>query len=122
MVLFLLKLKRVYDPPTREDGFRLLVDRLWPRGMSKERAKLDLWLKEVAPSEELRRWFSQEPHRWAEFKKKYQEELDSKRALLIQIKQLEAEKGIVTLVYSSRDLKHNNAVVLKAVLDKLKLA
>ena len=109
-MVFLIKIKRVYDPPDREDCFRILVDRLWPRGLSKEKAKLDLWTKEIAPSNELRQWFSHEAEKWGEFQKKYRKELAAKQHLLEEIKQLEKEKGIITLVYSARYREHNNAV------------
>jgi uncharacterized protein YeaO (DUF488 family) len=78
----LIKTKRVYDSPSKDDGFRILVDRLWPRGMSKERAKLDVWMKEIAPSEELRQWFGHEPEKWEEFQKRYARELASKQNLI----------------------------------------
>jgi uncharacterized protein YeaO (DUF488 family) len=115
---FLLKIKRVYDPPSKDDCFRILIDRLWPRGMSKEKAKLDLWMKEIAPSDQLRTWFSHEPEKWEEFQKRYRTELSAKQDLLEQIRQLEKEKGAVTLVYSARDTEHNNAVALKTMLEK----
>ena len=115
---FLIKIKRVYDSPSTEDGFRILIDRLWPRGMSKEKAHLDFWMKEIAPSEELRQWFSHEPRKWEEFQKRYQKELLAKQDLVEQIRRLEKEKTIVTLVYSARDTEHNNALVLKTTLEK----
>jgi uncharacterized protein YeaO (DUF488 family) len=115
---FLIKIKRVYEPPSKDDGIRVLVDRLWPRGMSKEKADLDQWLKEIAPSDDLRRWFSHEPDKWMGFQKKYRKELLEKTDLLTEIKQLEKEKGTVTLVYSAKDTTYNNAVVLKAELEK----
>ena len=114
---FLIRIKRVYDLPTKEDGFRILVDRLWPRGISKEKAKLDLWMKDIAPSEPLRTWFNHEPSKWGEFQKKYKTELSVKQAAINQIEQLEKEKGAITLVYSARDTEHNNAVALKSVLE-----
>jgi uncharacterized protein YeaO (DUF488 family) len=119
MMIFLIKLKRVYDPSIAEDGFRILIDRLWPRGMSKEKAALALWLKDIAPSEELRQWFSHNPERWTAFKEKYLKELSEKKDLIAQIKQLEKEHCVLTLIYSSRDLAHNNAVVLKDELERL---
>ena len=115
---FLIRIKRVYDLPTEEDGFRILVDRLWPRGISKEKAKLDLWMKDIAPSELLRTWFNHEPSKWGEFQKKYKTELSVKKASINQIEQLEKEKGAITLVYSARDTEHNNAVALKSVLER----
>lgn len=114
----MIRIKRIYEQVAEEDGFRILVDRLWPRGLSKEKAKVDLWMKEVAPSGELRKWFSHDPAKWAEFKKKYGKELVAKQPLLKEIRRMEKEKGTVTLLYSARDVEHNNAVALKAVLEK----
>jgi uncharacterized protein YeaO (DUF488 family) len=114
----MIKIKRIYEQAAEEDGFRILVDRLWPRGIKKETAKIDLWLKEVAPSNELRKWFSHDLEKWAEFKKRYAEELAAKKEMLKKIKQTEKEKGTITLLYSARDVEHNNAVALKAVLEK----
>jgi uncharacterized protein YeaO (DUF488 family) len=114
----LIKIKRVYDPPDSNDCFRILIDRLWPRGMSKEKAKLDLWMKDVGPSDELRQWFNHEPEKWGEFQTRYQNELFKKQDLINQLKQFENEKGIVTLVYSARDTEYNNAIALKALLEK----
>jgi uncharacterized protein YeaO (DUF488 family) len=105
-----VRLKRVYDPPSSEDGRRVLVDRLWPRGLSKQKARLDDWLKEVAPSHELRRWFGHDPERWAEFRRRYEEELKGAPALE-QLKRMAAE-GPLTLLYAARDEAHNEAVVL----------
>jgi uncharacterized protein YeaO (DUF488 family) len=113
-----IRIKRIYEPAVEEDGFRVLIDRLWPRGIKKEKAKIDTRLKEVAPSNELRKWFSHDPKKWERFKKKYAEELASKQELLKEIRQIEKEKGTVTLLYSARDLEHNNAAALKAVLEK----
>jgi uncharacterized protein YeaO (DUF488 family) len=117
-VEFLIKIKRVYDKPASDDGFRILVDRLWPRGMSKEKAKLDRWMKEIAPSDEIRVWFSHEPQKWEEFREKYHQELSTKKDLLTQIEQFEKEKRVVSLIYSARDTEHNNAVALKAFIEK----
>ena len=114
----MIKLKRTYDPPSKKDGFRLLVDRIWPRGLSKEEAKVDLWLREIAPSDELRRWFSHDSEKWKEFQKRYQVELRGKEDLLNQIKQIEKERGIVTFLYSTREEAQNNAVALKNILQK----
>jgi uncharacterized protein YeaO (DUF488 family) len=115
---FLIKIKRIYNPKEEDDCFRILIDRLWPRGVSKEKAKLDLWLKDIAPTDELRQWFSHESEKWGEFQKRYRKELADKQDLIGQIKQLEKEKGTVTLVFSARDIEHNNAIVLKAVLEE----
>jgi uncharacterized protein YeaO (DUF488 family) len=107
-----LKIKRVYDKPAAEDGFRVLVDRLWPRGIKKEDAKLDLWLKEIAPSEELRKWFGHEPARCTEFKRKYFKELDAKGDLLGRIRE-SLKDGTVTLLYAAKYKECNNATVKK---------
>lgn len=112
----MIKIKRVYDAPSKEDGYRILVDRLWPRGLSKEKAKVDLWLKEIAPSDELRKGFCHDPAKWEEFKEKYAEELKSKKELLRKIKLIEEEKGTITLLYAAKNKEHNNAVALSSVL------
>jgi uncharacterized protein YeaO (DUF488 family) len=114
----MIKIKRIYDQSAQEDGFRILVDRLWPRGISKDRAKVDLWLREIAPSNDLRKRFYHNPERWEEFKKRYELELKDKQELLRRIRQAEKEKGTVTLLYSARDEERNNAVALSAVLRK----
>jgi uncharacterized protein YeaO (DUF488 family) len=114
----MLRIKRIYDPAAEEDGFRILIDRLWPRGIKKEEAKIGTWLKEVAPSNELRKWFSHDPDKWEEFKKKYAKELAAKQKLLEEIRQIEKKKGTVTLLYSAREVEHNNAVALRVVLEK----
>ena len=118
VVVVMIRIKRVYDQASEEDGFRILVDRLWPKGMSKDKAKVDLWLKEVAPSDDLRKWFSHDPKKWKEFKKRYENELKGKQELLHKMKQAEKEKGTVTIVYSARDEEHNQAVALAAFLQK----
>ena len=97
------------------------MDRLWPRGLSKERAKVDLWLRDVAPSDELRKWFSHDPKKWLDFKIKYEKELKGKQDLLHKIKQAEKEKRFVTILYSAREEEHNNAVVLSAILKNIEL-
>ncbi len=108
--------KRIYDLPSKDDGKRILVDRLWPRGLSREAAEIDEWIKEIAPSDELRKWFGHEPARWQEFRNKYKDELRAKRELITKLK-LESKKGTVTLLYAAKDIEHNNAIVLKEVLD-----
>jgi uncharacterized protein YeaO (DUF488 family) len=113
-----IKIKRIYDAPTKEDGYRILIDRIWPRGLTKEKAKIDLWLKEIAPSDDLRKWFAHDPEKWEEFKNKYKEELKTRQELLHKIKQLAREKGTVTMLYSAKDEKHNNAVALNDFLKK----
>jgi uncharacterized protein YeaO (DUF488 family) len=113
----MIQLKRVYEEPSRKDGLRVLVERLWPRGLTKEKAHVDLWLKEVAPSPELRKWFGHEPSRWKEFQKRYREELrDHKDA--VELLQQKSKDKTVTLVYAARDEEHNGALVLKSVLEK----
>ncbi len=112
----MIKLKRIYGPHDKEDGYRVLVDRLWPRGISKEKAHLDLWLKEIAPSTELRKWFAYDPKKWNEFEERYKKELNSKKELIAQIKELEKEHKQITLLYGARDTEHNEAVVLLKVL------
>jgi uncharacterized protein YeaO (DUF488 family) len=111
----MIRVKRVYEPPSAGDGTRVLVDRLWPRGLSKERAAVDLWLKEIAPSAELREWFGHDPARWEEFRRRYRAELSAKPGLLRTLMEKERE-GTLTLVYAARDEARNNAVVLKEVL------
>ena len=113
----LIKLKRVYEDSSKEDGFRILVGRLWPRGLTKERAAIDLWLKDVAPSPELRVWFSHDPSKWEEFRKRYWAELDNKPELVNLLKQ-KSKEGILTFVYAARDLEHNGAIALKEYLGK----
>jgi uncharacterized protein YeaO (DUF488 family) len=108
----MIKIKRIYDAPSEDDGFRILVDRLWPRGLTKEKAKVDLWLKEIAPSNELRKWYAHDPKKWAEFRKKYFRELDVRKELANQIIQ-KTREGDVTLLYSSTEKKINNATALK---------
>jgi uncharacterized protein YeaO (DUF488 family) len=110
-----IKLKRAYDPPSPEDGKRILVDRLWPRGISKEKAALDQWMKEIAPSTELRKWFGHDPKRWTEFRRRYAEELRQHPDLVAKLRSL-AKQGTVTLVYAARDETHNDAVVLRGLL------
>ena len=108
-------IKRAYEEPERQDGTRILVDRLWPRGLTKEKAKIDLWLKDVAPSTELRKWFAHDPARWAEFRSRYLEELKRNNEPLSLLRE-EAAKGTLTLVYGAKDQKHNEAVVLQELL------
>jgi uncharacterized protein YeaO (DUF488 family) len=110
-----VRLKRAYEPPSTSDGYRVLVDRLWPRGVRKKRARLDEWEKELAPSTELREWFAHEPARFAEFRRRYTDELRSERPRLAALRR-RAREGTLTLVYSARDEQHNDAVVLADVL------
>lgn len=111
----MITIKRAYDPPSSSDGTRVLVDRLWPRGISKEKLKLDVWLKEVAPSENLRKWFSHDPDRWTEFQRRYVDELTHNAEAWQPIAKA-ANGHHVTLVFGSKDLEHNNAVVLQNFL------
>jgi uncharacterized protein YeaO (DUF488 family) len=110
-----VRLKRAYDPATPADGYRVLIDRLWPRGISRERALIDDWLKELAPSTELRQWFAHDSGRFEQFRQRYIEELRVNRARLAELRRL-ARAGAVTLVYSAHDQEHNDAVVLAEVL------
>lgn len=110
-----VRLKRAYEPAEAKDGRRVLVDRLWPRGVSKARADLDQWMKEIAPSTDLRKWFGHDPHRWAEFCRRYSNELHENAALLSQLRSL-ARKSPMTLVYSAHDQVHNDAIVLRNVI------
>ncbi|HEX9809694.1 MAG TPA: DUF488 family protein [Alphaproteobacteria bacterium] len=112
-----IRLKRIYDPPAREDGHRVLVERLWPRGLSKDRAALDAWLKDVAPSDGLRRWYGHVPDRWPEFRQRYRVELAGRRDLVDRLL-AQAAKGPVTLLFAARDGERNSAVVLKSVLER----
>jgi len=110
-----VRIKRAYEPPSPHDGTRVLVDRLWPRGVKKTDAGISQWMKEIAPSNELRKWFGHAPERWQEFRRRYNVELTAKRELMSQLRDL-ARKGPLTLVYSAHDEVHNQAVVL---LEKL---
>ena len=109
-------LKRVYEAPLPSDGCRILVDRLWPRGLAKQDAKIDLWPKELAPSTELRQWFNHEPPKWVEFKRRYFEELGDRSEVLLPIREC-VQAGPVTFVFASRELRFNNAVALKEFVE-----
>ncbi|HEY6006790.1 MAG TPA: DUF488 domain-containing protein [Geobacteraceae bacterium] len=111
----MLRAKRIYEPPAPEDGRRVLVDRLWPRGVSKDAARVDEWLKEIAPSDDLRTWFGHDPAKWEEFRVRYREELRSHAEVLERLRR-EAKQETVTLLFAAKDEAHNNAVVLKEVL------
>jgi uncharacterized protein YeaO (DUF488 family) len=110
-----IRLKRVYESPAQADGYRVLIDRLWPRGISKADAELDEWAKELAPSTELRTWFGHDPGRFAEFRRRYAAELDRQRPRLAELRR-RAKRGRLTLLYSARDREHNDAVVLAGIL------
>lgn len=111
----MVRIRRVYEEPAVDDGKRVLVDRLWPRGLSKEAARIDEWLKEIAPSDELRKWFGHDPARWDEFRERYRRELDARADLLGQLTSM-AKEGTVTLLFAAKDEEHNNAVVLRELL------
>ena len=111
----MIKLKRVYENPSAEDGLRVLVDRLWPRGLTKERAAVDLWMKDVAPSTELRKWFGHDPAKWKQFQLRYRKELQEKKDFLQELKK-KSKGHTVTLVYGARDEEHNEALILKEIL------
>lgn len=113
----MIRIKRVYDDAAKADGFRILVDRMWPRGLSKESAAIDLWLKDVAPTAALRKWFGHKPERWTEFKKRYWKQLHEEAAAAA-IKEIRAyaKKQTVTLVFGAKDTEHNNAVALLGYL------
>jgi len=112
----MIQIKRVYEKPAKEDGFRVLVDRLWPRGLTKEKAHVDLWMKEIAPSDELRKWFHHEERNWNEFVKRYKAELAKKKELLSELKKMVNKHGTVTLLFGAKDEKQNQAVILAALL------
>ena len=113
----MVKIKRVYDPASPGDGRRILVDRLWPRGIRKEDAVIDEWLKDIAPSNELRKWYSHDPTKWGEFRKRYKVELKDKIGVIEKLRQ-ESKKRTVTLLYSSRETELNNAVALKEFIEQ----
>ncbi|HYK56615.1 MAG TPA: DUF488 domain-containing protein [Flavisolibacter sp.] len=112
-----ITIKRVYEPPSKEDGKRILVDRLWPRGLTKEKAAVDLWLKEIAPGTALRKWFDHDPAKWNEFKKRYRQELKQNKEPVVLLKE-QLKKHSLTLLYAAKDETHNDAVVLKEFLLK----
>jgi uncharacterized protein YeaO (DUF488 family) len=113
----MIKLKRAYEKASPQDGTRILVDRLWPRGLTKERAAIDHWLKEIAPSPELRKWFGHDPARWKQFQARYRKELQHKKDALQSLKK-ETRDQTVTLVYAAKDEEHNGALVLKQYLER----
>jgi len=112
----MIQLKRVYEKPSRKDGIRILVDRLWPRGLTKARAAVSLWLKDVAPSTDLRKWFGHDPAKWKPFQVRYRKELRDRKDALKLLKK-KCQEQTVTLVYGARDEKHNEALVLKGILE-----
>jgi len=114
----MIRIKRVYDHASKEDGWRVLVDRLWPRGMKKETAKIDRWMKEVAPSDALRKSFCHDVKKWPGFQEKYRAELKQKTELLAELKKIERKHGTLTLLFGAKDTEHNQAVVLAEALNK----
>jgi uncharacterized protein YeaO (DUF488 family) len=112
----MIRTKRVYEEAAKEDGYRILVDRLWPRGLTKERARVDQWMKDIAPSDALRKWFHHEKSDWGEFVKRYKMELAKKKELWGELRAAEKEHGTVTLLFGSKDEKQNQAVVLAGEL------
>ena len=112
----MIVIKRVYEPKSTADGYRVLVDRLWPRGVSKEKAALDLWMKDIGPSTELRQWFGHDSARWAGFQKKYRTELKNKIEMLDKLKKLAKQHDRLTLLYGARDQEHNEAVVIASLV------
>lgn len=116
----MVKIKRVYEEVDAGDGLRVLVDRLWPRGLGKEQAKIDLWVKDVAPDNDLRKWFAHKTQRWPEFKKRYLLELKDKKNVLENLKNLEEKHGRITLLFGAKNDKQNNAVILREALVKMK--
>ena len=115
----MVRIKRVYEEARKEDGYRVLVDRLWPRGMKKEDARIDLWMKDVAPSAALRTSFHHDTMKWPDFLKKYQAELKKKKPYLAELQKLEKEHGTLTLLFGARDPEHNQAAVIAEALKKL---
>jgi len=115
--MIVVHIKRVYEKPSTSDGRRILVDRLWPRGLSKEKARIDLWLKDIAPSAGLRKWFGHELAKWPEFQRRYQEELEVNESALAELCEVLRHEP-VTLVFGAKDMEHNNAVVLKAYIER----
>lgn len=111
-----IKIKRIYDPPESGDGKRILVERLWPRGVKKEEAGIDIWMREIAPSHELRKWFSHDPRKWEEFKRRYWEEIKDKQELRELVRM--AREGNITLLYSARS-EYNNAAALKQFIEAM---
>lgn len=111
-----VRIKRIYDAPARSDGYRILIDRIWPRGISKQRTKLDVWLPELAPRAELRKWFGHDPARWQEFRRRYRAELARKAPLIESIRHRALDEP-VTLLYAARDPLHNHALVLQHVIE-----
>ncbi|AFZ69871.1 hypothetical protein Calag_0081 [Caldisphaera lagunensis DSM 15908] len=117
----MIKLKRVYDKVDEEDGLRILVERLWPRGIKKEEKKIDLWLKEIAPSNELRKWFHHDPNKWEEFKNRYYQELNNKKDIVNKLLEIIKNNKNVTFLYSTKEKNYNNAVALKEYIENYQI-
>lgn len=113
-----IQIKRIYDSASPDDGVRILIDRLWPRGISKEEARIDFWLKEVAPSDELRKWFNHDPEKWGEFKIRYQQELTANPSAVKELKSRASSQDQTTLLYAAKDTQHNNAVAIQEFIEK----
>ncbi len=113
----MIKIKRIYDPASPDDGKRIYIDRLWPRGMKKEEVKIDEWVKEISPSDSLRKWFGHDPSKYAEFKRRYKKELEKQSEILERIKK-EGTRKTVTLLFSAKDVEHNNATVMRELLSQ----
>jgi uncharacterized protein YeaO (DUF488 family) len=114
----IIKIKRAYDQPQKDDGYRILVDRLWPRGVTKEKAAIKEWAKDLAPTTDLREWFAHDPERWTEFQQRYKSEL-KKNAAVEPFREAHRETKVLTLIYAAKDEQHNHAIVLKAYLEHL---
>lgn len=114
----MIRLKRIYEPPVEEDGYRVLVERLWPRGLTKEKARLDCWLKEIAPSPELRTWYSHDIAKWQEFQQRYQDELTSKPAEVDRLRKLLLEHATVTFLFASKEEVHCSAAILRDFMQR----
>lgn len=112
----IIKIKRAYDPSEKSDGFRILVDRLWPRGLKKQTAKIDLWLKDIAPSPDLRKWYGHEPEKWFEFKKCYTKELNKKKDVVQTL--LQSRRRTITLVFAAKDIEYSHALILQKYLQR----
>ncbi len=115
--MLMIKIKRIYDPASPDDGKRIYIDRLWPRGKKKEDVQIDEWLKEISPSDALRKWFGHDPSKYAEFKKRYKKELEKHSEVLEKIKK-EAKRKTVTILFSAKDVEHNNATVMRELLSE----
>jgi uncharacterized protein YeaO (DUF488 family) len=114
----MIHIKRAYDPPSESDGYRILVERLWPRGLTKERARIDLWMKEISPSPGLRKWFSHDPAKWDEFRQRYRDELKGNKEATDRLSGLLESHDTVTFVYAARDEQHNSARLLKEFMER----